>query len=112
MSNLREIWENAGRPGAAKFRDAAKRQDVAITTKEAQEFVKKQASAQVFAAVPKSQGKITSPELNHTWQADLIDYTAKDPTLNNGYRFALVITDVFSRKVYAEPINPSNLLLF
>ena len=103
--SLRDIWNEAGRVGAAKLRDAARRQGVEVSVKEAQDFVKAQPAAQVFAAAPKSSGKVTSPELNHTWQADLVDYTAKDPTNNNGYRFALVVIDVFSRKVFTEPIK-------
>jgi hypothetical protein len=105
MSNLRDIWIAAGRPGVAKLRDAAKRQGVAVTTKEAQDFVRGQEASQVFAAPPSSSGKVTSPELNHTWQADLIDYTAKIPHENGGYRFALVVTDIFSRKTYTENLT-------
>ena len=104
-TNLREIWVSSGRPGAAKLRDAAKRQGVAVTLKAAQEFVKTQEAAQVFAPAPRSLGKVTSPELNHTWQADLIDYTSKDPTVNGGHRFALVAVDVFSRKTYTVPLK-------
>ena len=100
MLTLRDVWVAAGRPGVAKLRDAAKRQGLAVTVKEAQEFVKGQESAQVFAAPPSSAGKVVSPELNHTWQADLIDYTAKNTHANSGYRFALVVVDVFSRKTY------------
>ena len=106
MPTLRDIWVDAGRPGVAKLRDAAKRQGLAVTAKEAQEFVKGQEAAQVFAAPPTSGGKAVSPELNHIWQADLIDYTAKNPHANGGYRFALVVVDVFSRKAYT--VNLTN----
>ena len=76
-----------------------------MTLKEAREFVKAQPAAQVFAPVPRSTGKVTSPALNHVWQADLIDYSAKNPDSNNGFRFALVVIDVFSRKAFSEPLK-------
>ena len=52
-----------------------------------------------------SQVRSQPPEINHTWQADLIDQTAKNPSLNGGNRFALVVSDVFSRKVYTRPLK-------
>jgi hypothetical protein len=105
MSSLRDIWNETGRTGAAKLRDAARRQGLQVSLKEAQDFVKSQPTAQVFAAPPNSSGKVTSPELNHTWQADLVDYTSKNPSNNSGFRFALVVTDVFSRKTFTEPVR-------
>ena len=105
LEDIESIWIEAGRPGAAKLRDAAKRKGVKVTAKDAQQFVNAQAEAQVFRAAPRSKGKVTSTELNDTWQADLVDYTAKDPSSNDGYRFALVVTDVFSRKSYTEPLK-------
>jgi hypothetical protein len=47
-AELRRIYVAAGRPGAAKFRDAARRGGIELTHKRAAEFVKDQAEGQVF----------------------------------------------------------------
>jgi len=103
--SLKEIYEAAGRPGVAKFRDAAKRRGVQLTVKQARDFVQAQSVAQVFAPAPRSEGKVTSPELNARWQADLVDYKTRSPEKNEGHRLILVVIDVFSRFLYAEPLK-------
>ena len=105
MEALQGIYEAAGRPGAAKLRDAARRQGREISLKQAQEFVRGQAAAQVFGPPPKSGGKVTSPELNDRWQADLLDFKTRSPEKNKGFRAALLCVDIFSRQAYAEPLE-------
>ena len=105
LAEIRRIWQGAGRPGAAKLRHAAQRQGLNLTVKEAKEFVVGQGAAQVFAPAPKSQGKITSPEMNERWMCDLIDFKSRTPEKNDGFRLALVCVDVFSRMLYAEPLK-------
>jgi hypothetical protein len=39
LAELGLIWSRAGRPGAAKLRDAAKRQGINLTVKEVKEFI-------------------------------------------------------------------------
>ena len=73
LAELRLIWQKAGRPGTAKLRDAPKRQGISLTVKEVKEFVHGEAVSQVSRAAPRSEGKVTSPELNARWQADLMD---------------------------------------
>ena len=41
MERLQTIWEEAGRPGAAKFKAAALLEGVRVTRDQAQEFVNK-----------------------------------------------------------------------
>ena len=82
-----------------------RRRGLDVSPKQAQDFVRGQATAQVFAAPPKSNGKVTSPQLNERWQADLMDFKAQDPEKNKGYRAALLVVDIFSRFAYAEPLE-------
>ena len=102
LAQLRVIWQAAGRPGQAKLRDAAKRKGLNVTVKQAADFVRNQSVAQVFAPPPKSEGKVTAPELDSRWQCDLIDYKAKSQEKNDDYRLILVCVDVFSRFMYVE----------
>jgi hypothetical protein len=102
---LQQIYEAAGRPGAAKLRDAARRQGRQITLKEAQDFLRGQSTAQVFGPPPRSDGKVTSPQLNDRWQCDLMDFKTRTPEKNKVLRAALLCVDVFSRFAYAEPLQ-------
>ena len=102
LAQLRAIWQTAGRPGQAKLRDAARRKGLYLSVKQAADFVRAQPVAQVFAPAPRSDGKVTSPELNARWQCDLIDYKAKGPEENDGNRLLLVCVDIFSRFLYTE----------
>ena len=105
LAQLRLIWSRAGRPGQQKFRDAAKRAGLNLTVKESADFVRGQAVAQVYAPAPKSEGKVTSPEMHERWQCDLIDYKSRTPDKNEGNRLALICVDIFSRMAYAEPLR-------
>ncbi len=105
LAELRLIWQRAGRPGASKLRDAAKRQGLNLTVKEVQTFVHGEAVSQVLQPAPRSEGKVTSPELNARWQCDLMDYKARSPEKNDGYRFVLICIDIFNRFAYVEPLK-------
>ena len=105
LGQLRLIWSRAGRPGQQKLRDAAKRAGVSLTVKETADFIRGQAVAQVYAPAPKSEGKVTSPELHERWQCDLMDYKSRTPDKNGGNRLALICVDIFSRAPYAEPLR-------
>lgn len=105
MEALQGIYTAAGRPGAAKLRDAARRQGLEVSLKQAQDFVRGQSTAQVFGPAPKSDGKVASPQLNDRWQADLMDFKTRTPEKNKGFRAALLCVDIFSRFAYAEPLE-------
>ena len=92
LAQLRVIWQAAGRPGQAKFRAAAQRKGLNLSVREAASFARAQSAAQVFAPAPRSEGKVTAPELNSRWQCDLIDYKAKSPEKNDDYRLILAVS--------------------
>ena len=98
---LEEIWVSTGRGGAAKLRDAARREGLEVSLKEAQTFVKAQAESQVFAKGPSAYGQITAPQRGARWQVDLIDYKAQPA---DGKTAVLVTVDVFSRELWAEAL--------
>ena len=104
MEALQRIWEDAGRPGAEKFRIAALLEGVRITSSEARDSVKQQSTQQVFKPPPRSTGKVTTAtEENQRFQLDLVDNTKFVRSNNRNYRFVLVAIDMFNRKLYAEP---------
>jgi hypothetical protein len=48
--------------------------------------------------------KYVSRSINYQWQADLMDMQ-KYSRENEGYRYILIVIDLFSRKAYAEPVK-------
>ena len=104
-AELRTVWLEAGRPGVDKFYAAALRGGLAIKRKDAQEFVKKQETRQVFAPGPVSSGNVTASRIDDRWQVDLIDWKQMDASKNNGYKNVLVVVDVFSRFAWAIPME-------
>ena len=102
---LRTIWIESGRPGAAKLYAAARRRGLDVKRPVVDAFVKQQETRQVFAPAPKSQGKVTATNLDDRWQADLIDWKQMDATQNKGFKNVLVVVDVFSRYAWAVPME-------
>ena len=103
-AQLRTIWIDAGRPGAAKLYAAARKRGLDVKRPAVDAFVKKQETRQVFAPGPKSRGKVTATNIDDRWQIDLIDWKQMDATLNKGFRNVLVVVDVFSRFAWAVPM--------
>lgn len=104
-AQLRKVWVDAGRPGIARFRSAARRAGFDIKLAEARQFVQKQDSRQVFAPAPKSQGRVTAARVDDRWQVDLVDFSSSSVKQNNGARAALLVTDVFSRFSWVEVLD-------
>ena len=50
LAELRRIWQQQGRPGAAKLKDAAKRQGLNLSVKEVKEFVIAQSVARLSSS--------------------------------------------------------------
>ena len=75
VERLQSIYEDIGRPGATALRNAARRQGISITTREAQDFVRGQSERQVFAPRIPSDGRVTAAREDSRWQVDLIDFS-------------------------------------
>ena len=110
MDQLPALSEEFGYPSANKLFDAAQRAGVKVTLKQVQAFVKSQNVRQVYHQLPPSKGKITAPNLDDTWVADLIDYSwqpseSKDKSSEPAFQYILVVQDVFSRRLMARPIR-------
>ena len=110
MDQLPALSEEFGYPSANKLFDAAQRAGVKVTLKQVQAFVKSQNVRQVYHQLPPSKGKITAPNLDDTWVADLIDYSwqpseSKEKGSEPAFQYILVFQDVFSRRLMARPIR-------
>ena len=103
--SLDSIFHDAGRPGAAKFRSAARRAGRNITFREASEFVRKQGESQIFQKPDQKEGKITASERDGSWQVDIIDFSSKDGRKNDWNYYAMICVDVLTRFCYYEPLK-------
>ena len=83
---------------------AARKKGIDITKQQAQEVASKSVR-QIFAPQPRSDGKIASRAPRAKLQADLVDFKQTDAKENDGYRAVLLASEVFSRKLYAEPLK-------
>ena len=101
MENMQQIYDESGRPGAAVFRNAARRKGVYITQAEARAFVAQQSVGQVAQQRLPSDGRVTSTGEDRRWQLDLLDFSKrrKQP---GGHKYALTVVDVFTRYLWAE----------
>ena len=104
---LKELYYNpsSGFIGANKLYIKAKAIDAKITMNKVNEFLQKQATAQITKEVKhnKTYNSIISPSIHNNYQIDLMDLP--EPKQNNGFKYLLTCIDIYSRKVDIEPIK-------
>ena len=101
--HLATVWRDIGIPGATKLAAAMRQLGFKLSQQRINNFVREQPTAQVFQSRPPSKGKVTAASRDSRWQADTINFSARDAEVNRGYRYALVVGAVWSRMVMAEP---------
>ena len=86
-----------------------KLKDKGITRKDIQQFLDKQATYQQHKTVRRKiiYFPIVSPGINHTLQIDLADFSDIS-SMNDGFKYLIVIIDVFSRYAWVFPIKNKN----
>ena len=62
-------------------------------------------SRQTIAPGPRSQGKSAAEDVGRIFQSDLIDFSSNARSSDGRKKYALVIQDVFSRKLDIEPLD-------
>lgn len=77
-----------------------------ISLKQVSDFISRQEVAQIHRQVPKQKvfRHILAQALDEHWQADLIDLPRLEKS-NNGYRYMLVVMDIFSRFLWVVPLK-------
>ena len=109
--NLTKLYTTPSRPGAfagqTAFIKSLKHKK--INKQEIKDFL---SSIDAYTLhVPKKKvffrRKVVVPEMNHTWQADLVD-VSKYADENENNKFLLTIIDVFSKFAWAIPLKNKN----
>lgn len=77
-----------------------------VNLKQVSDFISRQEVAQIHRQVPKQKvfRHILAQLLDEHWQADLIDLPRLEKS-NNGYRYILVVIDIFSRFLWTIPLK-------
>lgn len=107
MQPLNDLWKENGYPSAAKLWQIVKLKGLKYTNKEVQEFVKSTKTAQLHKPVVRKKNyeiPIVTWDYCKDWQADLLDMQ-KFSTTNKGFRWILIIVDLFNREAWAIPLK-------
>ena len=101
MLALRALNEELGNPSATKLLQAAKKQKLKVTKAQVAEVVKEDSTREVFAQPQPQKGAHATNDEGAIWQADLVDLKEQ----GEKYKYALSVTDVFSRLTKTEPLE-------
>ena len=105
---LQAIYDEEDAPSAYQLYKLARKAGHAYTQEKVDEFVKKQAAAQILTArkAPnRVTGKFQSARANEKWTLDLLDRSTKPSQLDGvAQTHVLAVVDVFTRRGYLEPL--------
>ena len=95
---LRELADELNIRDARKLVAAARRREFRdVTEPLARQALRKDVARQVLAPPPRSTGKSAAEGPDKRFQADLLDFS-KNARVQSGAKFALLLTDVYSRE--------------
>ena len=95
--------EEIGQSGPGEDLHCARKRGIAVTRNQIKQYLEKP-ERQIFRPLPRSLGATGAEGLDVRWQMDLIQFsTAPSKVARETYRYIIVLIDVFSRQVWAEP---------
>ena len=101
---IEKLYVDAGRPSAAKLYALQRRAGYGFTRACVEAFVRRQVSAQRFAARTRDRGYIVGLTTHALYQADLIDMTRYSPDAKEALKWIYVAIRAFDRRLYAVPL--------
>lgn len=106
---LYDLWRKSGFVASQKLYQLAKSKDLSFTRSQINEFLEKQKTAQQTKVIKKvARNPIVAPYAGFELQMDLLDMT-KFANNNRGYKWILLVIDIFSRKLEALPIKSKSI---
>lgn len=104
-NEILEIYKAYGYPSAQKLAKILADNGVPTKLKIVQDIIAKNTQYQLFKKTKKIVGAhMVSFRPNQIWQADLLDLQ-KFHNQNHGFRYILIVVDVFTRFAYAVPLK-------
>ena len=106
IQNLKELADEYSIRDPRKLYQLARSQGVGqVTQAQATAALRADVGRQLFGPKPRSLGKSAAEGPNTRLQADLIDFSQNIKRGKDGNRFALLISDVYTREVAGEPLK-------
>ncbi len=106
LEELRVLARERNIRDARKLYQMAKAQEMRdVTQALAKEALESSVARQVLAPPPRSAGHFASSRPGQDLQADLIDFSKNTKLKGQPERYALVVADVFTRKLGIEPLK-------
>ena len=102
---LRSLAANFEARSPAKLRAVARRQHVPATPADIRAALSTDVSRQVFAPKPRSLGRSAATAPGSNLQADLIPLSHNAGGKFGDHKYALTVSDVFTRKAWTEPLR-------
>ncbi len=105
LRRLRELVDEYNLRDPRKLLHIAQRQGVAgATTKLAKEALAPDIGRQILRPPPRATGKAAATRPDSALQADLIDFSNNLAPTSEGNRYAVVLSDVFTRELRTAPV--------
>jgi negative regulator of sigma E activity len=109
LEELRALADNRNIRDARKLYQLAKAQEMrGVTQALATEALSSSVARQILAPPTRSAGHFASSRPGQDIQADLIDFSKNTKLKGQPERYALVVADVFTRKLGIEPLKSKN----
>jgi len=103
---LRQLAKEYSVRSPQKLKQVAEKIGAHYTLKEYQQALQTSVPAQTLGPPPRSLGHSAAEAPGNRLQADLIDFSQNTHgDHNDQHRYALLVSDVFTRKAYAEPLK-------
>ena len=104
MEHLRELAKKLGNPGQEKLYIAARKRGNPATRNQIKQLLETKGARQLFRPLPQSKGQTGAEGSDTRFQMDLIEFrTAPSKVGRDTFKYILVLIDVFSRQVWADP---------
>ena len=104
LQRLRSLGDEYNLRDPRKLLQIAQRQGLAATVKLAKEALAADVGRQVLRPPPRATGKAAATRPDSALQADLIDFSNNLPPTSKGNRYAVVLSDVFTRELRTAPV--------
>ena len=106
LQSWQQIYDDAGAPGVQAFGFAVRRPSLQTSDAEAKAFVDGQSASQIMQGNIPSDGVVASDgKDNSRAQADLIDFSKRIKRINKGYKYVLVVFDLYERQLSTVPMK-------
>ena len=102
---LRELSRQFEARSPAKLLAVARRHHIPATPNDIKEALAPEIGKQLFAPKPRSLGKSAAEGPGERLQADLIDLSSNAKAKAGEHKYALMVTDVYSRKTFTEALR-------